>query len=128
MLAEVHAIASPFVKVGLHVDTTADALALTDGPVLVEGLSHCQLQNHKVGDDDYPGSINRGLVVTGCHSNGVGSAVGAKLTLPLSIAAWIVCSKRFYYVVFYEGIASPAVDSKISISLRGEVAAIVDGT
>jgi hypothetical protein len=36
--AKVHALASPGIEVSLHVDRTAGALVLANGPVLLKGL------------------------------------------------------------------------------------------
>ena len=62
VVAETHALGSPSIEVVLHVDAAAGALGLADRPVLVEGL----------------GTIDRGLVVAGGLSDGVGTAVSGE--------------------------------------------------
>lgn len=102
----------PGVEVILHSNRTSDALALADGPVLLE--SAC--------------AIDRGLVGTGRDINVVVATVSGKAAFVLSTAAGVVSAKRLDHIVLDKGRSSPAVDSKVAVALRVEASAIVDGT
>jgi hypothetical protein len=69
VLAELHALAGPRIKVRLHVDRSAGTLVLAHGPVLLKG----------------PGAINGWLVGTGALGNLVRRAVSSDGTLVLRL-------------------------------------------
>ena len=75
----------------------------------------------------YPGAIDGGLVDASRLGNLVGSSVGLESTVVLSVGARVVRAERLNDIVLYEGVASPAVDSEVAVTLRAERATIVDG-
>jgi hypothetical protein len=101
VLTELHALGSPGVEVGLHVDGAGAALVLADGPVLVEGL----------------GAVDGGLVDTLGLRNLVGRAVCGDGALDAGRRGWVVGTKVLNDVVLNEGVASPAVDGKVGVTL-----------
>lgn len=111
VLAEVHAISGPGVKVVLHVDGATDTLRGAYAPVLLES----------------PGAVDGGLVVAGGNINVVGAPVGLDAALVLGAAAGVVGAVGFDHVVLDERVASPAVDGEVSVALGVEGTAIVDG-
>ena len=110
MLAQLHTVLSPRVEVSLHVDGSTHTLLLANRPVLVKG----------------PSTVDGWLVVAGGQRDIVSAAVTGDGSLPLSTRAWVVCAVRFDNVVLYQGVASPAIDSKVSVTLRVEGSAVVD--
>ena len=95
----------------LHSNSTTNPLLRTNRPVLLERL----------------GAIDRRLIDAGGDGDVVGAAVGGDLALDLGAAAGVVGAVGFDYVVFYEGVAGPAVDGEVAVSLGVEGAAVVDG-
>jgi hypothetical protein len=119
--AKVEAVARPSVEVVLHVDRAADTLILTNRPVLAEG----------------PGAVDGRLVGPGGDEDVVVAAIGGVAAQILSARAGVVCSEVLnlapvsswfvqysmvdaYHVVLDQGVASPAVDGEIAVTLRLE--------
>jgi hypothetical protein len=111
VLSKVKTESGPGVEMVLHGDASTDTLSLADRPVLLEGAS----------------TIDGGLVGTGRDIDVVVTAVGGEASLVLSTAAGVVGSEGFNHVVFDQGRAGPAVDSKISVALGAEASTVVDG-
>jgi hypothetical protein len=112
VVTKAHASLRPGVEVSLHVDGTAGALVAADGPVLVEGLD----------------AIDGRLLVAGGHVDIVGVTVGVDGSLLLSILAGVVRTVVLDDVVLDERAPSPTVDGKVTVALRAERAAVVDGS
>ena len=69
MGSQIQPIAAPGIEVILHSHGTTNALALSDGPVLLKG----------------PSAINRGLISPGADVNVVGATVALMTAFVLSI-------------------------------------------
>ena len=102
--SEPHTLRVPVVEVVLNSDATARPLGLTDGPELVEG----------------GGTVDGGLVDTLGLADLVRAAVGGDTTLLLTVLAGVVGAVVFNDVVFDEGVAGPAIDGKVCVTLRVE--------
>lgn len=87
VLSKVETESGPGIEVVLHGDTTADALALADRPVLLEGA----------------GTIDGGLVCAGRDIDVVVTTIGGEASLVLSTAAGVVGSEGFNHVVLDQG-------------------------
>lgn len=111
MVAETHALSGPSVEVSLHVDATAGALDLADRPVLLKGL----------------GAIDRWLVHTGRLGDRVNTAVSGEGTLALGVAGRVVGAETLDNVVLDQRAAGPAVYGQVTVALRLERAAVVNG-
>lgn len=111
MASQGHSLLCPRIKVILHIDTPATALSLANAPVLLERA----------------GAVDAGLVDARAERNVVGAAVGGDGSLALRVGGRVVGAVGFDDVVFDEGVACPAVDGEVTVSLRGEGAAVVDG-
>jgi hypothetical protein len=97
--------------VSLHVDRATHALGGADGPVLLERT----------------GTVDGWLIGAGRDIDVVCATVGVDGSLVLASTAGIVCAIGFDDVVLDERVASPAIDSKISVTAWVERTAIVDG-
>jgi hypothetical protein len=111
VLAKVQTIARPGVKVILHVHAATNALSSAYRPVLLER----------------PCAIDRRLVGAGRNRDIVCAAISLEAALALRTTAGVVGAVGFDDIVLDKGIASPAVDGKIAVTLRVEGAAVVDG-
>lgn len=100
MGAELHALSSPCIEVGLHVDRAGAALVCADGPVLVEGL----------------GAIDGGLVDALGLRDLVGGAVGGYGALDGGLRGGVVGAEVLDDVVFDQGVAGPAVDGEVGVT------------
>lgn len=100
MAAKIHAVSAPGIEMVLHVDRSADTLSLANRPILLEG----------------PSAINGRLVGAGRDVDVVVCAVRVERTFVLASTARVVCAIVLNDIVFYEGIASPAIDSKVAIA------------
>jgi len=103
-------ISRPSVEVVLHIHTTTDTLSCANRPILLER----------------PRAIDRRLVRTRGHRDVVCPTVCLEATLALRPAAGVVCAIGLNNVVLDEGIASPAVDGEVAVTLGVEGAAVVD--
>jgi hypothetical protein len=110
VLAQLHAVLSPSIEVVLHVYSSTNTFLLAYGPVLVESFR----------------AVDRWLVVTSRDRDVVGAAVSRDTALPLSTRARVVSSVGFDYVVLHQRVASPAVDSKVTVALGVERSTVVD--
>lgn len=111
MLTELHALGGPGVEVGLHVDGAGAALVLADGPVLVEGL----------------GAVDGGLVDTLGLRNLVGRAVRGDGALDAGGRGRVVGTEVLNNVVLDKGVAGPAVDRKVGVTLGAVGTGVGDG-
>lgn len=111
VLTELHALGSPGVEVGLHVDGAGAALVLADGPVLVEGL----------------GAVDGGLVDTLGLGDLVGRAVGSDAALDGSLRGWVVGAEVLNDVVLDERVAGPAVDGEVGVAVGLVATGVGDG-
>jgi hypothetical protein len=136
MLSKVHAVPGPSIEVVLHVHATSDALGGAYGPEqsLVTILHH-KFPVGKLDKEVYvpvllerARSINRRLVRARRSGNIVSTAVALEAAFALRPAAGIVRAVGFDDVVLDERVTSPAVDGEVAVTLRLEVAAVVDGT
>jgi hypothetical protein len=112
MVTKIHLMIPPSIEVIVHVHRSADTLGGTNGPVLLKGFR----------------AINGRLVVTRGNIDVVGSSISVERSLVLCTWAWVIGSVGFDNVVFYEGIAGPAVDGEIAVSGWVEWSTIVDGS
>lgn len=101
MGTELHALGSPGVEVGLHVDGTRAALVLANRPVLVEGL----------------GAVDGGLVDTLGLGDLVRGAVRGNGALDCGVGGGVVGAEVLNNVVLDQRVAGPAVDGEIGIAL-----------
>jgi hypothetical protein len=111
VLAKVETISRPGVKMVLHVHAATNALSSAYRPVLLER----------------PCAINRRLVSAGRNRHIVCAAVSLEAALALRTTAGVVGAVGLDDIVLNKGIASPAVDGKIAITLRVEGTAVIDG-
>ena len=115
--AQVHAILPPSIEVASSADGAADAasgvlLGVADRPELLEGL----------------GTVDRGLVGTSGLEDVVAGTVAVDGTLPLSSGRGVVGAVGLDDVVLDQGVASPAVDSEVAVSVGVVLARVVDVT
>jgi hypothetical protein len=108
---ELHALGSPGVEVGLHVDGTGAALVLADRPVLVEGLS----------------TVDGGLVDTLGLGDLVRGAIGGDGALDCGVGGGVVGAEVLNDVVLDQRVAGPAVDGEVGVALRVVGAGVGDG-
>lgn len=97
---------------GLHVDSSVATLRLANRPVLPKGLC----------------AINGGLVDAGGNVDVVVGAVGVNSALVLASTARIVCAEVLNDIVLYKRVASPAIDSKVTVARGVEGATVVNGS
>lgn len=112
VLAKVHALAGPGVKVSLHIDGAGRALVLTNRPILLKG----------------PGAIDGGLVGTGRLSDLVGRSIRGDGTLVLGLGRGVVGAEVLNDVVLDKGVAGPAVDGKVGVAVVVVSTRVGDGT
>lgn len=105
-------VTTPSVEVTLHVYAAANALLCADRPVLLEG----------------PCAVDRGLIGAGGHSDIVGAAVALEASLSLRSTGRIKRAVRFDYIVFYKGVASPAINREVAVTLGVKGATVVNST
>jgi hypothetical protein len=101
VLTERHALAGPGIEVGLHVDRTAGALVLANGPVLLKGLC----------------AVNGGLVGAGALRNLVRGTVGGDGALVLRLRGRVVRAKVLDDVVLDQRVTGPAVDGEVGVAI-----------
>lgn len=94
MRSQFHSKGSPCVKVGGDIDGAARTVALTNGPVLLEGRR----------------SQDRRLVGAGRLEDLVGAAVNSDGTLCACSRRGIVVAEVFDDVVLNQGVRGPAID------------------
>lgn len=129
MLTQVHAIARPSVEVVLHVHAATNALLGANRPVCLlvhvtcSAILHAFLPVLLKG----PCSVDGGLVGTGRGGNVVSTTVSLEATLALRSAAGVVGAVRLDHVVLHKRVAGPTVDSQVTVTLRVEGTAVVDG-
>jgi hypothetical protein len=111
VLAKVHAVAGPSVKVVLHVYAATDALGRAYRPILLEGSC----------------AVDGRLVDTGRHRDIIRATIGLEASLALRTTAGVVGAIRFDHIVFHKRVAGPSVHSKVAIALRIEGSPVVDG-
>jgi len=111
VLPEIHALASPRIKVRLHIHASTGALVLAHRPVLLKGL----------------GTINRRLVSTRALRNLVAGAIRGHGALVLGLARRVVCAEVLDNVVLDEGVARPAVDGEVAVAIGVVGAAVGNG-
>jgi hypothetical protein len=111
VLTERHALAGPGIEVGLHVDRTAGALVLANGPVLLKGLC----------------AVDGGLVGASALGNLVRGAVGGDGTLVLRLRGRVVRAEVLDDVVLDQRVAGPAVDGKVGVAAGVVCAGVGDG-
>lgn len=111
MSPELHPLLRPSIEMRLHIDTTAAALRLPDTPVLLK----CA------------GAVDAGLVDARAERDVVDAAVGGDGAFALGVGGGVIGTVGFDDIVFDKGVASPAVDGEVTVALRGEGTAVVDG-
>jgi len=111
MRSEFQAILLPGLEVVPRRNCTTDLLLSANRPELLKSTS----------------SLNGWLVDAGASINVVRTAVRLYRATLLSLTGGIVRAVRFDDIVFYQGIASPAIESKITVSLWLEGARVTDG-
>ena len=109
--AEWHAGLGPGVEVSSGIDGTANTLALTNGPVLLEGL----------------GAVDGRCVSTGGLEDVVGGSISGHCAFLGGSARGVVRAKRLDDVVLNQRAASPAIDGKIAIAVGCEGTGVRDG-
>jgi hypothetical protein len=112
VLAELEALGSPGVEVGLHVDRTAGALVLTNRPVLLKGR----------------GAIDGRLVGTSSLGNLVRRAISGDGALVLGVGRRVVGAEVLNDVVLDERVAGPAVDGEVRVAVGAVGTRVGDGT
>lgn len=112
MAAKVEASFGPGVEMGRDIDGASRALITTNGPVLLEGL----------------GSVNRRSVGPGGLIEVVGRAINGNLTLLRGAGRGVIGTEVFNDIILNERVSSPAIDSKIAITVRFISAGVVDGS
>lgn len=93
-------------------DGASDTLAATHTPVLLESL----------------GSLDARRVGSRADIDVVDAAVGRHLALLCRAGRWIVGAEGFDDVVFHEGVASPAVEGEVGVSVGGVVSRVCYGS
>jgi hypothetical protein len=101
VLTELHALGRPSVEVVLHVDASAGALVLADGPVLLEGL----------------GTIDARRICASCGCDLVAGTVGGDGSLDLGLGGGVIAAEVLNDVVLDERVAGPAVDGKVGVAV-----------
>jgi len=109
--AEPHALSSPGIKVGLHVDRAGATLVLADRPVLVKGL----------------GTVDGGLVDALGLRDLVGRAVSGDGALDRRLGGGVVGAEVLNDVVFDQRVAGPAVDREVGVAVGFVGARVGDG-
>lgn len=95
-----------------HVHTSADTLALANGPVLRKGLR----------------SVDRRFINALRSVDVVCATICLNGTLVRRATGWIVSAKRFDDIVLDEWIPSPAVHGQITVAAGIEGSRVVDGS
>lgn len=136
VLAQIETVLRPSIEVGLHIDTAADTLLLTDRPghdhLAARSLTlNSQISRAEIGLYSpillkRLRPVDRRLVVPCRHEHIVRATVRVDRAATGRAAGWVVCAVRFDDVVFNERVAGPAVDGEVAVSLGIEAAAVVD--